>query len=334
MFWNLAAGALAILLMAGESTPLALAPPLTASERQKIDRGDTVVRTLDGPSGTIGVIAVNRTTVSGSALIDNVRSIEELKRSRFVTAIHRFSDPPRIGDLDQLTLSAREIAAIAACRVGSCSFKLTASEIDALAAAAADRGAARDAALQQAFRRLVLARVESYRAGGLNTLPPLMDRAAPLHLGRLFDALVNATPQLPGGPAAAAWLHDGGIHGQLESFLYWSQENYGAGKPVVSVTHVAIVPPAEPDAPAMVFGKQIFASHYMIGEFALMAVTRDDAGGGNYLIYMNRTAVDLFGGLLGPIKRAMLESRLRSQVPEVIGKLRLRLERGASPALR
>ena len=74
-------------------------------------------------------------------------------------------------------------------------------------------------------------------------------------------------------------------------------------------------------------GKQVFATRYMTGGLSLTAITTDTATGANYLVYLNRTGVDLLGGLFGSLKRSVLESRLKSEVPNIIQNLRVRLER-------
>jgi hypothetical protein len=137
---------------------------------------------------------------------------------------------------------------------------------------------------------------------------------------------------MSGSPRAADWLrnspHD---TTRVESFLYWSQETFGTGKPVVSVTHVGLIAPAAPGDPAIVLGKQIFSTRYMTGGLSLTAITTDAATGAHYLVYLNRTGVDLLDGLLGPLKRSVLESRLLSELPDIVQKLRGRLERSRSP---
>jgi hypothetical protein len=76
----------------------------------------------------------------------------------------------------------------------------------------------------------------------------------------------------------------------------------------------------------IVVGKQIMATRYLDGGLAMTAITTD-SDGTRYLTYLNRSSVDLLGGLLGSVKRAVLESRLSGEVPEIITKLRTRLER-------
>ena len=294
MITDLAAAALAALWLAGE--PFALLAPilLSASDRRALDRGEVVSRTIDGESGQVGVFAVSRIDVAAESLVATARAIEDLKRSSYVTAIKRFSNPPRIEDLDQLVLPPKELQAALACRPSSCTMKLLPDEIDQLVAEAARPGADRAARVQQAFRAIVLARALAYVRNGVSDL-----------------AAMTRRPATPG----------------TESFLYWSMESYGSGKPIVLITHINIIPPASAADPAIVIGKQIFASHYINEGLALTAITTDAETGARFLIYRNNTGVDLLGGLFGPIKRRVLESRLRRDVPDVIARLRQRLER-------
>ena len=323
------AGVLAFWLAAAD--PFSFLAPrlmLTAADRRQLAAGEIVARTLAVGGGQVAVFSISRVDVPPEALLDATRSIEDLKRSSFVTGIKRFSNPPRLEDLDGLRLSPRDVTAAAACRPGNCSFKLSGAEIDLLRTAGGE--ADREAALQQAFRRVVLARATAYLSGGLAALPPTANRSNAICFDQVFKELATASPELPQTPCASRWLQDfPDTPDPVESFLYWSQETYGAGKPVVTITHVAIIPPAAPGDPAIVLGKQVMATRYMTGGLSLMAITTDDTPGTRYLVYLNRTAVDLLGGLFGPIKRAALESRLKRELPEIIQKLRLRLERTA-----
>lgn len=336
MTFHLLAVALAAWLLAGD--PFSLFAPnvrLTAGDRRTLARGGVVSTTLDSSSGQVAVFAMSRVDVSPARLIEHARAIEDLKRSTFVTTIGRFSDPPVLADLDGLVLSPRDVEAALACAVGSCSFKLTAGEIELLRTAAAAATNDRERVIQQAFKRVVLARVQAYQAGGLHAVPPIANRETPLLLGRGFEAIVSASPPLTQVPAVGSWLRGAETNGHhLESFLYWSQENYGAAKPVVAVTHVALITPESPGAPAIVLGKQIFATRYMTGGLSLTAIATDTATDTHYLIYLNRTGVDLLGGLFGSFKRALLESRLKEEVPDLIARLRTRLERGGPSTTR
>ena len=98
----------------------------------------------------------------------------------------------------------------------------------------------------------------------------------------------------------------------VEEFLYWSKEHFGR-KPVVSITHVAIL-----HRPSRVFiaSKQIYASHYFDGSLGLTVAADPDnpARRGMYLAYMNRSRIDALGGMFGGLLRAILRGRLREGV--------------------
>lgn len=337
MFIHLAALAAAALLLAAD--PVTILLPhlrLSLADRQALANGDPVAGTLQAPKDQIGVFAIARTNASGETLLNSARAIEDLERSSFVTAIRRFSEPPVISDLEPLVLSPRDVDAVLACEVGSCSFKFTEREIGLLRSQLNKVAPLkRREHAQAAFRNVVLARVQAYLAGGLASLSPIVNRGKPFCLDDIFTKIMTAASPIPGAPCTADWL--GGkaaAEDHIESFLYWSQETYGAGKPVVTVTHVGLVSPKAPGEPWLVLGKQIFASRYMMGGFALTALTSDSGTGERYLVYVNRTAVDLLGGFFAPLKRSMLESALKRQGPEIIGKLRQRLERNPPPASR
>jgi hypothetical protein len=48
----------------------------------------------------------------------------------------------------------------------------------------------------------------------------------------------------------------------------------------------------------------------------------------NYLVYVNRSQLDLLGGIFGFLKRSVLEGRIRRDTPKILRGLRDRLESG------
>jgi hypothetical protein len=290
---------------------------------------------LHGDDKQIAVFVATRLNASPDALVAWTRAIAVLKRSKFVLAIGRFSDPPAPADLADLHLDERDLQSIRACVPGACGLKLSAPEIESLRAAASSGGAAWRETIQTEFRRLLVARVNAYRSGGLAALAPSVDRDERPHYEQAFMSIVANSPYLTRLPTVATWLqsypHD--EDSDVESFFYWSKEYYGGGKPLISVTHVGIVrPQANSHIPAvLITGKQIFATHYVEGGLGLTIVMRDSANGAPYLIYLNRSQLDMLGGFFGGLARGVLEARLKRQAPEVVRGLRMRLESGNPP---
>ena len=243
-----------------------LSPSVTvsAAERQRLDRGEVVARTLPS-DGQVGVFVAARVQAAPEALATWTRAIDLFKRSQYVLAISRFSDPPVLADLDTLTLDDADVADVLHCRPGDCDLKLMAREMATLRFATGTAGSGSRDVIQRTFRQIVLDRVHAYPSGGMAALPPLADHARQRRIGDALSAILDHSPYLARLPAVAQWVRQfPQASGPEESFLYRSKESYGRGKPVVSVTHVGIVRPAPaPDRPAvLVTGTQLLASHY------------------------------------------------------------------------
>ena len=313
-----------------------LAPWIVVSreDRARLDRDQTLARTLPAADGQLAVFVATRLNAQPDALAAWTRAIAELKRSKFVLAIGRFSDPPSPSDLEHLTLDDRDLEAIRRCRPGVCGLKLSAGEIESLTAVVAGAGAEWRDAVQRGFRRLLVERVIRYRGGGLAALSPSAERAAPRRLEDAAAAIVDQSPYLAKLPNVLAWLKEfPHVDSAVESFFYWSKEHYGEGTPVISITHVGIVRPASGHRrPAiLVIGKQIFATHYLDGGLGLTMVVRDAATGTPYLAYINRSQVDILRRFFGGFLRGVLENRIERQAPLILRGLRARLESGDPP---
>jgi hypothetical protein len=307
---------------------------VSADDRERIDRDQVLARVLSGKSGQLAVFVATRLNAQPDALVAWMRAIAELKRSKFVLAIGRFSDPPRPSDLEDLTLDQPDLDAIRQCRPGDCGLKLSAGEMESLTAALARAGAEWRDIAQREFRQLLIERVQQYRAGGLAALAPPADRKKSRRPDEALSAIVGQSPYLAKLPQVVAWLKDyPHADSGVESFFYWSKEYYGGGKPVISVTHIGIVrPESDHRLPAiLVAGKQIFATHYLEGGLGLTMVLRDTTNGTPYLAYINRSQIDMLRGFFGAFVRGVLEDRVERQAPLIVRGLRARLESGNPP---
>jgi hypothetical protein len=301
-----------------------------AADRERLDHGDVVVRVLPSRDGQLGVFVSSGLDAPAEALVTWTRAIAELKQGKFVLAVRRFSDPPAIEDLDGLALDEGDVEAVRRCRIGDCGIKLGGVEIESLRAAGA--GPEWRAAIQQEFRRAVLNRVSAYRSDGLAGLPAYADRRDALRPEDAFAAILAGSPylrdRLPGVSARLLDYPNADEPG-VESFFYWSKEQYGTGKRVISVTHVDIVRPDAADAPAvLVLGKEIFATHYRTGSLGVTAVVHDPVTDRRYLVYINRSHVDVLHGLFGGLKRKLIEGRLADESTELVRAVRRKLESG------
>jgi hypothetical protein len=256
------------------------------------------------------VLFFNETIFLASA-----RNIVSLKKSTSVPQIGRFSTPPRVEDLQALTLDDGDIDEIRHCSPGRCDLKLSADEIATVKPLAYAEGPNARAALDRAFRCLLVERARRYLTNG--------EEYAPREFGSLlysgpyvrarFSDIATYLEHYPRSPLPGA-----------ESFLYWSKETY-AWKPMISITHMTLLRgDRQNGAPeATVVSRDIYATRYTSGSFVLTMVFRDvDTPGRHYLVYINRTWVDAMRGLWRPF----VEHRVRSQARKVFAATRDRIE--------
>jgi hypothetical protein len=172
-------------------------------------------------------------------------------------------------------------------------------------------------------------RIRAFEARGIEGLPAYADKDPPRLSKDAFAVLFEQSRSLKTGlpEVAAAMQGPPRMPAGVEGFYYWSKERF-SGKPVISATHVSIVRPTRPTAPAVVvIGRQLFATHYINSSLSLTSLLRG-AGGHNYLAYLNRSEVDVIGGMFGGVARLVIQRRIGNEADELLTALRQRLERG------
>ena len=305
---------------------------ITPDERAQLDRGQSIARTLRGQDLEVAVLAIVSVHIDSDRLIAWMRRIEALKKSSYVVAIGRFSDPPRLEDLAGLALDDDDLSAIRSCRPGSCRLKLSASEMTQLQKAAAVAEGDWKVAIQNAFRRSVLARVQAYLADG--HVAPYDDQQDSVRPATRFGAILDHSRFLAERvPRFAQHLrgYPSTIDPRIESFLYWSKERI-TRKAIISVTHVSMARGDQPGLPeVLVAAKEIFSTHYINASLGVTALMRGEAGGPNYLVYVNRSEVDMLHGMFGGLIRSFMQRRLKTEAANVLQGLRRRLESGEPP---
>jgi hypothetical protein len=115
--------------------------------------------------------------------------------------------------------------------------------------------------------------------------------------------------------------------GDGESFFYWSKDLLGDAKPIVSITHLSILP-ASGYEPTIVVASQVFATHYLNASLSLTAVTDCAGDGRRHVVYLRRSRVDVFQGAFGSLVRRVVNKRVRAEGRPVLESFRMKLERG------
>ncbi len=302
-----------------------------ADDRRRLDRGEPIARTIPAANPELAVFAAVAVRADGDRLHAWMRRIEVLKKSPYVVAIGRFSAPPRPDDVAALELEDADVSAVRKCRPGRCDVKLTADEMARLRRAIDAAGAGWRAAVQDTFRQIAVERVQAYLAGGHAAVGAYADVDPPGPLDASFSRLVRHSAFLTARrPELADYLvrYPRAPCPDVESFVYWSKERLGA-RPIVSATHVTLLRgTGESEPEALVLAKTVWATHYIDASLAITALVRGEPRSRAYLVYFNRTDVDVLDRAFSGLTRWIMQRRLKADASDVLRGIARRLESG------
>ena len=295
----------------------------SAEEIQRIGRGEIVSRSIDADGSAIALAVAGTIAVPATFYVESFRDIESFKKTEEVQQIGRFGDPPAAADMAGLTLDQEDIDDLRSCRVGACGVKLDRRGIETIGA----RDARVDTA-SAALRAHLSEYTQRYLRSGNSVLMEYHDSSPPGRIAEQLRAISTRTTYLRRWPALfdAVFNFNGTLPPGLDGFVYWSREKVGP-RPVVSVTHVVISPSRE--GAAVVATKQIYGSHYgraSLGIAILLDKGTPDAPR-TRVVYLNRSRLDVFGGILGPLKRPLVRSRAREGAERMMTGVKARLEK-------
>jgi hypothetical protein len=164
------------------------------------------------------------------------------------------------------------------------------------------------------------------------------DRTPRLDVGREFASLL-ATDSLTARYAPRLRRHlleyPTSSAEKMTDFVYWSKERV-RGRGVISITHVATAAALDDSPVAYAIGsKQIYAMHYYDASLGLTLLVPDRtvASRATYVVYLNRSRIDLFAGVFGGVARRIVAGRARTLVAEQLQRLQRVLASTSSQAV-
>jgi hypothetical protein len=302
---------------------------LSAAEIDRLDRGEVVSRTLDVQNrrevATLGVV---RILTSPSKYVERLADIATFKKTDDILQIGTFGNPPKLDDVAALTVDEGELKRLRECRIEDCDVRLPADSIERVRREIDWRSADGSRQASRLVSQLLVEYVSRYRQGGATASMEYADRSPRMNVGLEFASMLTAdtitstyTPRLrrhlldfPGSPVD-----------KTTDLIYWSKELV-RGRPVISITHVATTAAVDDSPIAYAIGsKQIYAMHYYDASLGLTLLVPDRtaASSTTYVVYLNRSRIDLFEGLFGGVARRLVAGRART----LVGQQLLRLQR-------
>ena len=300
-----------------------------------LENGKIIVKLPKTPeTREVAAFAIMRLDVQADFFVERVRDIINFKKSENVLQIGKFSNPPRLEDLAELTLDQVDIDAIEECRVKRCDLKMSTKFIERFRKEV-DRSAANyPERVTELMREMLLEHVQAYLKAGNTALGKYDDKSYSLGLADELKPLLKPASYMYGYvPEFQKYLEEfpqarPESAAIVEDFLYWSKEDFGL-KPVTSVTHVTIYKRSHDNVSDVIIGsKGIYSSHYFESSLGLTAFIQSRASDPprSYLIYVNRSRTDALRGLFPGLKRSLIGGRLRDGAKKNMEMIRQRLQ--------
>jgi hypothetical protein len=306
---------------------------ITDEDLAHLNAGRVVSRTLpSSDSREVATLGVIRMAVTPAFYISRLADIIGFKRDEAVLQIGTFSDPPVVGDMAAMALDESDTRSLRNCRVGDCGIQLPAAAIQRFQSEV--NWQAPDAA-QQAnalVRHVLVAYAAEYLKHGGAASMKYADVSPETDMGHEFATLVEPPgPGLNQFPGLIQHLltYPAGVSRDITDRLYWSKELVRS-RGVVSITHLSVAHLPEDAVPEYaVASKQIYASHYFDASLGLTVLVPDRSGKtpATYVVYLNRSRIDLFNGFFGGITRAIVKGKARGTVTLLLERLKKAADR-------
>jgi hypothetical protein len=293
---------------------------LTPADLATAGRGDPVIQLLESTDPRVvavfGLVAVNvPRTFFASRVADFGQALRAAGRGAQSGV---FATPATPADARSVVLTTAELAALRACKPGSCEFKLPASDMSQMRTILDKGGATASAELGRYVLKRAADQVNAYRERGSAAMITYDDYGTiGVRSSEAFAALLQAanpflsqySPALQEYLAAYPHKRPEGAR----DVIYWLREEMSGMRATVSIDHLTVYSPPDRPQVTVAVTKQVFADHYLEGALdVLVAATRPDVpkAEGIYLMLLRQYRFDhLPGGVLGI--RARVKGRVR-----------------------
>ena len=338
----LAAAALAVTVLA--MTPVAGTIPqeieqylrqvaqFSTAEVASLDAGSVIARVVPGGADTeLAVVAAVKIRASRERTVAYYQQVIAYVDGQVTTAFGRFSTPPVLADVKDLSLDAAEIAQLKSCRPRDCDIRVGGAGLDKIRAAVDWNAPDAAGQVNAVVRQSIVGYVGAYLKDGNAALVTYNDRSEPVSLQQQWQGLLANSPYLQQySPALRDYLdrYPRATLPGARDVLYWVKEDYTGLKPVISVVHGIIVDaPDRPDR-TLVVQKQLYASHYYDGSLAMATIVGATEGATpvTYLLYFNRSRGDLLKGGFGGVKRKLARDQAKKGAEDTLGTIKKVLE--------
>jgi hypothetical protein len=303
---------------------------LNDEQIKNIRSGKAVAKILDSPTPdevyVFGSVYVNSTP---ARYLKFASDIDALRKVPNYLAVQKFSDPPKLSDLEGFTLEEEDIKELKKCEPGHCELQLPSEAMDTFKQSI--NWSAPDVANQvnRLGQKMALEALEKYVEGGNAALGTYRDKHNPAVAADTFQRLISRAKGLPLYlPQLDQYLLDypKANSDGIESEFYWEKVNFGL-KPTLRILQAIVYRDKDSANPRYAIAvKQLYASHYFETALDLTVCVPDHERAGMYVITLKGSSQAGLTGLKGGIVRKVAVDKTRSSLEKALGTIKQKLE--------
>jgi len=303
---------------------------LNDGEINNIRSGKAVAKIVDSPTPdevyVFGSVYVNSTP---ERYLKFASDIDALRKVPNYLAIQKFSNPPKLSDLEGFTLEEQDIKELKKCEPGHCEVQLPSEAMDTFKQSV--NWSAPDVADQvnRLGQKMALEALEKYIEGGNAALGTYRDKHNPAVVADTFDRLLSRSKGLPVYlPLLDRYLLDypKANSDGIESQFYWEKVSFGL-KPTLRIVQAVAYHDKDSANPRYAIAvKQLYASHYFETALDLTVCVPDHERPGMYVITIKGSSQAGLTGLKGGIVRKVAVDKSRSSLEKALGTIKQKLE--------
>ncbi|HSE42375.1 MAG TPA: hypothetical protein VLH08_16535 [Acidobacteriota bacterium] len=303
---------------------------LQDDEIKAIQNGIAVAKVVKSPEEIVSIFGSVYIKADPEKYVTFATDIEQTSKLPGYLAIRKFSDPPKLSDLDTFTLEPDDIKALEECKPDNCDVQLPAEKIEEFQRSIDWKSADVTKKVNTVARQMAFHALQSYIHGGHAALGTYRDKKNPNVVAESFEKLVSRAKALP------VYLPD--LHRylleypnfespNLKSEFHWEKVNFGL-RPTLRIVQKIIY--REPSRSAFaVAEKQLYSSHYFQTALDITVCIKDSAAAGQngfYLITTKGSQQAGLTGLKGGIVRQIAINKSRSSLEKALTMFKKRLE--------
>jgi len=161
--------------------------------------------------------------------------VDALRKLPNYLAIRKFSDPPRLSDLDGFTVEEDDVKDLKDCKPGHCELQLPTEAMETLRRSVNWSAPDRAEQVNRLAKQMALEFLQRYMQGGNIALGTYRDKDHPTEVAETFQSLVSWSKALPVYlPELRSYLLDypNLKSGDIQSQFRWEKVNFGL-KPTI-----------------------------------------------------------------------------------------------------